>query len=122
MSVIIDENKAIGLLVGVVRKRGLDFVYHKPSGSRCLYQHDGVPSCGVGQALFDAGVSIETLAVMDREDESGIGEFDVLTILYEAFVDISDDAVEVFLRFQNDQDDGASYGDALNSAMYKVES
>lgn len=47
------------------------FVYRRPrktngSSGGCYYEHSGKPSCLIGRGLFKLGVSIETLAQMDR--------------------------------------------------------
>lgn len=60
--------------VGAVRRLAAlqpDFEYVAPVGGRgernCMYVHDGVPSCLVGQALVAVGHSVAELAKFDSD-------------------------------------------------------
>src|SRR5690606_14659629 len=107
---------AVRLLKKVVAERGDEFVYKEDSG--CFYAHNGGPSCGVGLALHMAGVPVNVLSEMDRIDQSEISNtetLDVLALLHD--MTLTPTAVQVFQRFQSNQDSGLEYGAALDFAL-----
>ncbi len=115
---IINGEKAMGLLVQAVEERGRDFIYEpvvrKGVHGACVYQDQGTPSCGVGLALHKAGVAIEVLAAMDQVEDTSIN---VVTPELEAGgTTLTDKAVDVFLRFQEHQDLQLPWGEALDHA------
>ena len=128
MVIEIDKARAIELLEQVVEIRGADYKY-KPEGIQyaaggCFYADvvTKTPSCGVGYALHLAGVDIETLYFLDKEDETSIsvlnerpGEEDE-TVLETFGIILDHGAEKVFQRFQSYQDNGAAYTDSLNAA------
>lgn len=117
---LIDYGRAVELLRKVVGIRGEDFLYQKVDG-RCLYEQDGVASCGVGLALTLAGVATEDLALLDNLEDtagsSGIKEFDTTSYLdYYSGVTFTVEGLAVFADFQNSQDLGVAYGVAVKGA------
>lgn len=131
MTIHIDNDKAIELLTAVVEERGKDFVYEpytegaeENHGLTCFYTVDGKPSCGVGLALFNAGVPISVLAEMDNlgldvDDESAINSSGVLAILKRNGVEITDVAANTLFGFQVMQDMERPYGMALDNALFE---
>jgi hypothetical protein len=122
--ITINRDKAIELLTDVVAQRGDNYVYPVDNSTpnlNCFYTRDGVPSCGIGLALFNAGVDIDTLERMDDNEQddgtgTGIGESEILSVLKNEGFDITQDAVQVFTQFQTDQDAQAPYSEALTNA------
>lgn len=131
MTIHIDNDKAIELLTAVVEERGADFTYTPDTenvdehhGLTCFYERNGVPSCGVGLALFKAGVPISVLAEMDNlgrdvDDESAINSSGVLAILKRNGVEITDVAASTLFGFQVMQDMERPYGMALDNALFE---
>lgn len=42
-----------------VESKGYDYIYEPPGAGRCVYTHEGEPSCIFGHALTDLGVEID---------------------------------------------------------------
>lgn len=119
----IDRERALLLLAEAVAERGGNFVYtptlknENSTSPGCFYARDGEPSCGVGLAMFNAGVPIEELEKWDSDGGGYIGSvFDHYFSHPESNVDMTLEAVRVFEAFQRPQDDGAKWGDALAQA------
>lgn len=103
---------ALNALKKVVEDRGSDYRYLSPiyeqyTPEGCRYAYEGCPSCGVGQALFDLGMPIETLESLDQLNA---GNSISARLLYRDFDEISMEASRVFCEFQTMQDQGISYG------------
>jgi len=113
----IDTQYAITLLKQVVEERGEGFSYKVPQGAtRCLYEWQGSPSCGVGAALHKAGVPVHVLAKLD--DACGeIADDETREFLQENQVILTPDATRVLWGFQGSQDNGANYASALRAAL-----
>jgi len=125
MTILITAEKALSLLQNAVAAKGADYVYPRSADSItkiCVYTRGGEPSCGVGYALHEAGVSIEGLEALDNADTemwqtTAIGEENVQYVLRnELDVLITDEAVSVFSAFQSAQDSGEEWGVALKYA------
>lgn len=123
MTITITAEDAVNLLKRVVEERGEDFSY-KPFPNTngpvtCFYERDGQPSCGVGLALFYAGLTAEQLAVLDAQgDDTGIDEYRTLEILSDELdVTLEPKAVGVFSRFQVSQDREEPYGAILQRLL-----
>jgi hypothetical protein len=134
MTILIDGADALRLLENAVEARGADYVYPRDADSIikvCVYTRNGEPSCGVGYALYEAGLSIEGLERLDdadqeRDDEegfftTGISEEAIRSILRNDLdTIITDEAQEVFARFQVAQDSGENWGFSLECAKRVV--
>lgn len=59
-------DEALALLREIVSERPDGYRYEKP-GQRCVYLHDGEPSCLIGHFFARLGVSTETLAALDAD-------------------------------------------------------
>lgn len=77
----LDDKISLEDLVQEVREiaeNNPDFVYFEdktpnPYGpGRCYYTKDSRPSCIIGRALFNLGISIETLRSMDVDDNDNL--------------------------------------------------
>lgn len=124
----INRAKAINLLEQVVDLRGRDFRYQQEekvitipeevepvSVGGCWYELNGAPSCGVGVALHLAGVPLTVLDTMDqRPGDTCIG--DVSWILEDNGLRLTQEALNVFEKFQSYQDLDSTWGDALDAA------
>lgn len=115
----INAERALSLLEEVVAERGPDYCYEPlPISRSCVYQLDEKPHCGVGLALFKAGVSGAILKEMDSEQET-----DIMTIvmgsqyadpfLEDFGVVITEGAAEILASFQYMQDKKEPYGVAM---------
>ena len=87
--ITIDKERAIELLTAVVAERGEDFRYQpgaESGGHTCEYERKGEPSCGVGLALFNAGLDVTQLEILDTLDDSQINSSEVRQALTERAV------------------------------------
>jgi hypothetical protein len=106
----IDAAQALSLLEQVVAEAPEDFVYpmltqpgtSEPSAA-CYYQVEGTPSCGVGQALFKAGVTLDQLKEMDGPEDTGIYTLWTNDKLPDDLT-LTPGAMSVFDTFQRHQD------------------
>jgi hypothetical protein len=107
----IDAAQALSLLEEVVAEAPEDFVYpmltqpgtSEPSAA-CYYQVEGAPSCGVGQALFKAGVTVDQLREMDDlPEDTSIWVLWTEGNLPEG-LELTEGARSVFDQFQTSQD------------------
>jgi hypothetical protein len=133
----IDYDKAIELLKAAVEKRGTDYVYNPGGYGTCSYnaqagrlegKDDGPlldengnknPGCIVGYALYDLGVDLNRV---------GSGSFRSIITFPKASdnsamlrsdedITFSFEATFAFERAQRSQDDGATWGKALEAAI-----
>lgn len=127
LPIVIDAAVALSSLGMAVEARGADFVYREdgvqmgvaPRWSEsqyCRYEWRGVASCGVGFALNILGVSVETLKGMDvnleyPDEGSGIYNTEV------PGVEMTAHARAIYTKFQQEQDQGRSWGRALERAQ-----
>lgn len=113
MPELITKAKALELLEAAVAERGADYVYPRTfdgTGPSCVYVRGGKPACLVGLAMTKAGVPIEQLAGWDTRFES-----DAHSVLVDdglAAVDVA----EMLAAAQSVQDDGGTWGEALDAA------
>lgn len=114
-------DEAAHLLNQSVEERGAEFVYIPEGGkySQCLYWHpkEDKPGCGVGDALFKAGVPAEKLieadaAIAEEPDQDG-SEISTNSVL-RPYLDV--EARAYMRRFQANQDENVSWGEALEHA------
>jgi hypothetical protein len=82
----------------------------------CTYWNDG-PSCLIGRAFFNLGVSEETLKKMDNMvthlyPHLGSISLDVLTYdeLLELGIKITDEALRLGIKYQYQNDEGTKWG------------
>lgn len=106
----ITPEKAIALLEECVAEKGAAFIYERPQGNACAFVDKGVPSCLVGHALHKAGI---TLAALRRFDKVG-GNIECL--VNDGSIALPEVATSIFQRAQELQDDGWTWGKALNEA------
>lgn len=110
--------KALRIAVDV---KGHDFVYNTAGAGLCAYSAPGgvrnldcdpVVGCGVGAALRVLGMTVDELRVMDNADDAvGIG-----SICLPGDWTITDKARDYLGTFQNLQDNGDTWGEALSVA------
>lgn len=109
----IDERRALELMIDIVDAAGDDFVYEKllveGRGLVCRYVADGRPSCLVGQALFRAGATVETLEMFDSLDLPAKSMANVES-------HVTSRAAWVFSTAQEAQDSGETWGVAVERA------
>lgn len=103
----INATQAFNLLQKVVAEAPAAFIYPLINDSRmCSYQAEGNPSCGVGQALFKAGVTLAQLKEMDEPGDTV--DTDIYSLWSNsklpADLDLTPGAVSVFDTFQRHQD------------------
>lgn len=123
-------------LRNVVEAKGANYIYKKPDGITCEYEHEGKPSCLVGHALVEMGFDIDFIRAMDdRErpysdfrsvfvaaedsvEQDGGGRFaDIDQAEVKRFLESFDGASrQAFLEAQAMQDRGHTWGAALVSA------
>lgn len=131
---------ATRLLDEMVQEVGPDYVYINNEGHSavfdevnieciepvvCQYVHgtrlhnesfapltDMSPGCGIGRILIKLGVPMDLLAKINCD---AFGSVAVMNWFVNMF-DFDDDAVGIFISFQNQQDSGREYGKALTHA------
>lgn len=107
----VDARRALELLVDVVDQYGDDTVYERITVMGrpvCLYVHDSRPSCLVGHALVKAGADVELLETLNP----GVAALSLN--IHVPNVDFG--AATVFQAAQHVQDDGGTWGEALEAA------
>lgn len=119
---VIDLPKAKELLTAVVETNP-NYVYEPPiaggfSGDpgTCVYQYNGAPSCGVGIALYTAGVTLDELSRLDE------GSVPASVLDEEDFnaVKVTQEAATLFRHFQFQQDNEVTWRDSLEEANRAV--
>lgn len=117
---MIDARRALELLTDVVDSGGDDYVYPKvpmspnSQGWGCRYEFQGKPSCMVGHALVRAGVEVGVLADLDRSGPRAFNLPDFMPF-------VSPGAAQVFDAAQTLQDNGKTWGVALDHARTEYE-
>lgn len=122
-------DEAVRLAEEVVAEAGRDYVYpasHKRqcrlydddhSVPQCVYVHEGHPDCIVGRMFAKAGVPVAKLAKLEGSDAVSV---------YCALTGRSawcDQGLGTFLdQLQAKQDEGETWGDALDNALSTVDS
>lgn len=114
--ITITRDIALQLLEDAVDERGADYVY--PHIGNCTYTENGKPSCGVGLALYSAGVPITRLEALDTKGH--IPSVYSIDRLLRDVVDFQGDAISVLGAFQSEQDYGAPWGEALQETRNYV--
>jgi hypothetical protein len=112
LTIVIDAAKALDLLAGAVKARGEGHIYPDFNGA-CYYTASGEPDCMVGEALSQAGVSID---VLDGLNNRGAFMSDCRDYLAANGVTVTEDAGKVFRAAQERQDIGNTWGDAYKVA------
>jgi hypothetical protein len=134
MTIIVDYDKAIELLTAAVERKGEDFVYNPGGSGSCSYVakpnrlngvYDGPeldengksnPGCIVGHVLYSLGVDLYRVgsgsmrSIMRHRYGPHAALNSDLTMTF------SEDAVEALQRAQSSQDDGSTWGRALEAA------
>lgn len=111
----IDEEEAFQALRDVVKQFGVDYKYRERwSAKRCTYsEEDGQPSCLVGHVLSRVAPDL-FVAIHERE---GRGETFSIRVLRNIFdVDVTDDTLSTLDVVQLAQDNGHTWGEALERA------
>lgn len=105
-------------LSAIVAERGEDFVYPRYT-DLCTYVQGGKPDCGVGCFLASVGVPLERLVEADLNDHgSGISASALLEQLKEEGIVSADlEAARILNVFQERQDNGHTWGSALDGAI-----
>lgn len=115
--IVIDGKRAVQLLEKAVASRGADYIYKPINDSGfggCVYVTEDekgnlTPSCLIGFALAEAGVSLAALEVHNTSVVNTITRY--LADSYD--VEITDEAINIFRTAQALQDDGEPWGKAL---------
>lgn len=107
-------------------KIGMEFeetIYDRGDGGHgdCLYVQHGKPGCIVGQALFKLGVPLARMTEYDTYgDDSGINQIIGGDTFSDDFVsnrsyEKTAEIVAKLQMIQRHQDDGATWGEAVNT-------
>ena len=114
---------AIEQEVRSIAEKNPDFVYRSPlaeDNERCVYIHNGKPSCIVGQALVRLGVDKEFLHKLDTDYEGGVGILEALQS-YDEFEFDDKEAADLVAWSQHFQDTGIPWGEAVERAARMAE-
>lgn len=113
---MIDEKEFVQSVRDIAKAKHT-FVYKKLVGSNyCLYAHDGEPSCLIGCALFDCGVTIQELKEFDNADTVDSRGAD--TVL--SHLGLSDEVCLWATAVQSHQDSLTTWGEAVWLADIEV--
>lgn len=117
----IDAQTALDLLEAAVTLTGEDHCYERfTTTPYCRYTAGDNPSCLVGVALAIHGVPLDTLR--DWDANANLSEDGIMGIVQTGHAPFIDDhAADVFQVAQNAQDDGDTWGDALNAARHTLQ-
>lgn len=96
-----------------VADKGADYVYNPRHDRTCVYTEDGEPSCIVGTALVNLG--FEPNPKWDTAPRSGVFEDTAADTILPHFFDIPGDVVLAARKAQIEQDNGGTWGQALES-------
>ena len=114
MTTRIEYAEAVELLQRAVAEKGADYVYDpdsaNPGSYGCAYfQQDGTPSCLVGHVIAYKGLTKGLLGVWNGSD--------VDLLVERGFLDLDERAQWLLANAQNLQDNGKSWGEALDGAI-----
>lgn len=96
-----------------VALKGEDYVYERPEDGFCKYMYDGQPSCLIGHALLDLGV--EYSAQWEGKHARAIGHGVDHQDYVPTFNWPDDSTAHAAIRAQGRQDDGETWGVALDT-------
>jgi hypothetical protein len=94
-----------------VNEKGTNYVYPEYTGA-CEYVKESAPSCLVGHILFKLGFPLDILSHMDDRPDATISS-GYHPEVREAF---TDDAIRFMATLQSNQDEGRTWGTALERA------
>lgn len=97
-----------------VADKGADYVYNPNNTRACTYTEDGEPSCIVGTALINLGFEATPDWDYPIQHDVVLEDTAADTIL-PYFFDIPQNVVVAARKAQHDQDNGSTWGDALNA-------
>jgi hypothetical protein len=135
MKIHITPLMAIESLRQVVAKRGRDYVDPGAVNGQCVYMNaDGQPSCGVGTALIEGlnvpliknyeGAALSLLGTLHAVNQPGDSYDDRYTYASQDLEEFDSDegAADIYALFQQLQDSGKTWGEALDQAeaYYRV--
>lgn len=119
----IDFDYAVKLLTELVDEFGADYIYKKDEreilwdgslgSTDCHYILGDEPSCGVGHALVRAGVLLGEFEGL----EGMCSSIAIRELSNRGILDATQEARNVFGRFQILQDGGTPWGEALKAAV-----
>ena len=111
----ITKEFAVKTLRKLVAERGEDYVY--PIGE-CRYwdQDKNAPSCAVGVVLFEAGYPPEEIQDLDPKFQTSRLGVSAGELINHEF-SVTPKAQDILVRFQERQDIGTPYGEALRYAL-----
>lgn len=98
--------------------KGQHYKYTPPADAdRCVYVHEGEPSCGVGHVLINR-FDVHTNRLKKADLSGGTGAWELLSKLHGEGVAYTTAPVrEFFATFQASQDQGDSWGHAFGVAV-----
>lgn len=117
MTTVIDRTLATHLLEQVIAVTGKDFFYRRTPAGKCVYQYNGKPSCGIGKALFLAGLPIGVLEALDQEGTDSTAIEDSKSILAKHDIMFTEAGMSIFSFFQTYQDLGSTWGNSLMESV-----
>lgn len=112
---------ALADLQALVAERGEDFVYQSPEPDStdlptCRYEFDGLPSCGLGKVFGETwAVPLSVLEGLDTGTSPGQALKDEGHLMTRK-------AWTLLFAFQDRQDSGLPYGEAIREAIATTES
>ncbi len=114
----ITYESALEALKAAVAEKGEDYVYAWVD-YKCVYSHNGKPSCGVGHVLHRLGVDTEGFEHTTMNTKM----FDSLAYRLRdlSVITITQSAIDLLREFQNCQDEGRTWGEALDIAILFAE-
>lgn len=102
-----------------VADKGADYVYNPDDSRSCVYTEDGEPSCIIGTALVNLGFEPNPDWDNPMQTDKLLEDTTADTIL-PYFFDIPENVVVAARRAQVDQDNGSTWGTALEDYTLAV--
>lgn len=141
MTIKIDSKKALTLLRKAVKQKGKDYVDPNVAEGGCAYVRDGEASCIVGHVVAYVKPNLipaielwesngDYVPYYEREERGGglgigsggdVAVEDLARALSDdGEIDFDGNAVEILQRAQNVQDNGNTWGEALEAALVRA--
>jgi hypothetical protein len=101
-------------LKAVVAEAGDDFVYQRGPTGKCYYVVNDQPSCLAAKVLHRLGIPVDLLRTWEGQSVNLMN----LNCFNKPTIDFSNESLDVLQRAQELQDQGRTWGDCRDRALY----
>jgi hypothetical protein len=114
--------EVVELLNRAVAEKGADYEYPRAGGECFYFEPDGTPSCLIGNVLAQKGVKLEDFVVIEDGQPWDLNSGEsVFSLDAYGFIKTTGETQDILTRAQRMQDDGYSWGEALDLATMGVD-